>query len=111
VGEKGAKLTGTSSERAAALAEALTPIGEITTRKMFGGNGVFGDGVMFALVDSGGSTFMRVSDETRMHYEAAGSSAHGRMPYYAVPEAVLTDDDQLLEWASKALAVAKAATA
>jgi DNA transformation protein len=109
MGKKGARLTGTATDVAEAVALALTPLGDVTTRKMFGGYGVFGTGVMFAIVDSSGQVFLRVSGATRPRFEAAGSEPHGRMPYYTVPRAVLDADADLVEWAAAALAAATAA--
>ena len=44
---------------------------------MFGWMGIFEDGMMFALVDSG-LLFFRVDDSNRVEFEAAGSSQFGR---------------------------------
>lgn len=109
MGEKGAKHTADSAAMARVLVEALEPLGEVTIKKMFGGNGIFCDGVMFTIVDSQGTPFFRVDDSTRSRYEEAGSDSHGRMPYQSIPEAVLNDDDQLLQWGRAALEVARLA--
>ena len=109
MGEKGAKLTGIAGERAAGLLDDLAPLGEVTSKKMFGGYGVFHDGVMFALVASTGGAYLRASDETSIDFTEVGSSKHSRMPYYAIPEAVSSDTDQLIAWAQRAVDVAHAA--
>lgn len=109
MGEKGAKLTEDSTANAAVLVDAFGPLGEVRSKKMFGGHGIFGDDVMFGIVDSAGRAFLRVDDTTRPQYEAAGSEAHGRMPYQSIPDSVVADDDVLVAWGREALAVAKAA--
>lgn len=111
MGEKGSKRTTEATHAAAALAEVLSELGEVAEKGMFGGYGVFMDGLMFALVDSSGRQFFRVDDTTRPAYEAAGSDKHGRMPYMTIPEDVLADDGRLLEWGRSAHAVAVAARA
>jgi DNA transformation protein len=73
------------------LLDELTPLGDVTTKKMFGGYGVFEDAVMFALVDSSGGAFLRADETTAARFEEAGSEAHGRMPYWRIPHAVLDD--------------------
>ena len=107
MGEKGAKLTGVSTAVAEQLIDALEPLGEITTKKMFGGHGIFGDGVMFVIVDAAGRSFYRVDDTSRDKYETAGSYNHGRMPYQSIPESVLADSDELIAWGREALDVAR----
>lgn len=108
MGKKGSKLTEESVVTAEYLVDSFEPLGEITSKKMFGGHGIFGDGVMFAIVDSAGRSFLRVDDTTREAYESAGSDAHGRMPYQSIPDSIAENDAQLLEWAGQALTVAKA---
>ena len=104
MGQKGAKHT----EAAAAMAEEATttlgPLGDVTTKKMFGGYGIFESGVMFGIVSPEGDLYLRVGDETMPRYEAAGSHKHGRMPYWSVP-----DGADLPALGEEALAVARAA--
>ena len=109
MGDPGARLTGTAVEVVGRLAAELEPLGAITTRKMFGGVGVFTDGTMFAIVHSTGSVAFRVDDTTAERYRAAGSAPHGRMPYWTVPVSVIDDPDELLAWAQEAAVVAKSA--
>jgi len=88
--------------------ELLSPFGEVTSRSMFGGWGLFDQEVMFALI-SGASLYFKVDDTTRATYEAAGSESYGRMPYYEVPGDVLEDPTRLGEWAREAMTVAHSA--
>jgi DNA transformation protein len=109
MGEKGARRNPAGDAAAAALVADLSPLGEISARPMFGGHGVFGDGVMFALVDSTGGCFLRVGPETVAGYDAAGAQAHGRMPYRRIPDRIRRDPDDLLAWARAAQGIARAA--
>ncbi|MCK5429463.1 MAG: TfoX/Sxy family protein, partial [Anaerolineales bacterium] len=52
MGKQGDKLTNSSTQAAEDLQRRLSALGEITTKKMFGGYGIFESGKMFALVDS-----------------------------------------------------------
>jgi DNA transformation protein len=100
------------------LAEQLAPLEGITGRAMFGGYGFWHDGLMFALLDSDSTAYLKVGDSNRSAFQAAGSSqftppmAAGRkpvtMPYYAIPAHVLDDGETLREWARAAIGVAHA---
>lgn len=109
MGEKGARQSTSGAEMAERLLDELAPLGDVSTKKMFGGYGVFVDGVMFALVDSAGGAFLRADAATEARFEAAGSEAHGRMPYWRIPPVVLDDTPSLLDWANEARDVARAA--
>lgn len=106
MGEKGAKQSTASAAMADRLLDELAPLGDVTAKKMFGGHGIFADGVMFALVDSAGTPFLRANAETAAGFEAAGSDPHGKMPYWEIPDGVLADTDSLTAWAEQAHDVA-----
>lgn len=76
----------------------LEPLGEVTSKPMFGGYGVFHEGAMFALI-SGDGLFFKVDDRNRERYTAAGSAQYKPMPYFRVPPDVLAEGTALLEWA------------
>jgi DNA transformation protein len=91
----------------------------IEPRAMFGGYGIYSEGVFFALLSSQGVLYFRVSDANRPDFEKAGSepfmpysrvkSRAGErivMPYYEVPEQVLAKPATLRRWAEKAVAAA-----
>ncbi|NNE54951.1 MAG: TfoX/Sxy family protein [Flavobacteriales bacterium] len=103
MGQKGDKMTSDSVISAELLVEKLAPVGGITSKKMFGGHGIFHDGKMFGIIDSKGKAFFKVSDATKGDYEAAGGEQHSRMPYYSIPVKVFGDDDKLKTWAEKAI--------
>lgn len=109
MGEKGARQTQEGADTAESIVADLAPIGDVSSKKMFGGHGVFCDGVMFALIDSGGTVHLRADESTQGRFTAAGSTKHGRMPYWTVPASVLDSEDDMLDWAKQSLDVARAA--
>jgi DNA transformation protein len=107
MGSKGAKLTSDASISAEDIQNRLAEIGEIRTKKMFSGYGVFEEDKMFALIDSSGRIFFKVDDTNRARFEEAGSEKHARMPYFSVPGEVLDDDELLVEWARLSIRISK----
>ncbi len=95
-------------ERFSAL---CAPLGEVTGKSMFGGLGVFCDGLMFALITRHGELYLKADDENRPKHEQAGLEKYGRMPYYRAPEDALTDWRSLEPWAGAAYLAAKRAPA
>jgi len=106
MGKKGDKQTNASAESAENLQDKLFPLGEIRLKKMFGGHGVFYEETMFSLVDSKGTVFFKVDDSNKHRFEDAGAEKHGRMPYYQVPEQILSNDKTLQEWAKVSVDIA-----
>lgn len=96
--------------------EQLAPLGHITSRSMFGGVGVYANGLFFALIDDD-TLYLKGDDALKLEFEAAGSHAfapfgHDKpMAYWTAPAEALDDQDFLLEWSRKSLEVAaRAAT-
>ncbi|MDA0232916.1 MAG: TfoX/Sxy family protein [Chloroflexi bacterium] len=108
MGRKGAKQTGAASAFRDQVVEALRPLGDVTSRSMFGGFGIFESGDMFAIVDSEAQLYFKADGSTKARYEAAGSKQHRPMPYFEVPADVVEDEASLIEWASEAAQVAHA---
>ncbi|MFC1824238.1 TfoX/Sxy family protein [Thermodesulfobacteriota bacterium] len=106
MGKKGATLIKKATDSCRQTVEALSGSGEITSKKMFGGYGIFEGGVMFALVNSEGELFLKVNDQNINRFEEAGSKKHGKMPYYEVPEQVLKDHALFVEWAQVSIEIA-----
>jgi len=95
--------------------EQLAPAGRVAARAMFGGVGLYLDGLFFALIDDD-TLYFKADDATRARYEQAGSKPFSPFPdrpdqtmaYWQVPAEVLEDPEQLTEWAREALGVALA---
>jgi len=109
VGKKSVKQSPLAKEFAAEMVEALTPVGDVRSRPMFGGYGIFTDGTMFALIDREATLFFRADSSTKSRYEAAGSMQHNPMPYFEVPKNVTDDYSEFIEWAKQAVEVAHSA--
>ena len=107
MGTKGSRYSGDIGEFADDLVGALSSLGDISWKKMFGGAGIFVDGSMFALIDPEARLHLKVDDRNREQFEAAGSNKHARMPYYEVPAEVLGDDASLLAWAQESADIAR----
>ena len=95
------------------LVDLLAPLGPVLYRRMFGGAGLFIDGRMFAIL-ADETLYLKVDDTTRAAFEAAGFApftcvAKTRtitLPYHQMPDEILDDPDDLLDWARKAVAAA-----
>ncbi len=93
--------------------ELLDTLGRITLRPMFGGYGVYCDGLFFAIVIDG-RLYLKVDDETRAHFSAAGSapfvyegrSAPVEMSYWQAPEAAMDSAEDMRPWGRLAIAAA-----
>lgn len=100
---------------AAFLEDALAPIGGITLRRMFGGAGLYSDGIFFAIL-TGDVLYLRTDETGRAAFEAEGMepfryATKARQvtigSYYRAPERLLDDPDELQAWARAAIAIAR----
>ena len=97
------------------LRDQLADFGPFEVKRMFGGSGLFRDGIMFVLINRDGTFHFRVDDNNRPDYVAAGMSQHkGRsgsagMPYFECPPEVMEDAGEFCAWAAKAWDAALAA--
>ena len=94
------------------VVDQLGCIGEVVPKKMFGGAGLYHDGLFFGLIASD-VLYFKVDDENRATYERAGArpfqpygEGSSSMSYYEVPVDVLEDVDRLRTWAQGAVAAA-----
>jgi DNA transformation protein len=94
------------------VVDQLRCIGDVTAKRMFGGVGLYYDGLFFGLI-AGDLLYFKVDDETRDFYQTAkarpfqpyGDESYS-MSYYEVPVDVLEDTDKLRVWAKGAVAAA-----
>ena len=103
MGEKGNKLSQESVLTAELLLDKLSHIGGITSKKMFGGHGIFHEGKMFAIVNSKGQSYLKADDSNRTDFEVFGSHKHSRMPYLSIPQKIFDDPETLVTWAKKSI--------
>ncbi len=96
------------------LLELLAPLGATSARRMFGGWGVYVDGLMAGLVAEE-TFYLKTDAETRAIFEEAGSAPfmfeqRGRVvetSYWSAPEAAMDSPDAMRPWARRALDAAR----
>ena len=94
------------SEFVSYLPELFQGFGPVSTRRMFGGHGVFHDGVMIGLV-ADDTLYLKVDAHTVDRFEALGlaqfqydkGSKTVGMSYYMAPEEAMDDPDEMVPWA------------
>lgn len=93
------------------VTEQLSEFGEIMIKKMFGGAGLYFDGLIFGLVTAKDVFCLKVDETNRADYEERGMTPFGAtetkkgMPYWEVPVEILEDRTELAAWAMKAFEV------
>lgn len=93
------------------MLEQLAPLGALKPKRMFGGVGIYANGLFFAILDDD-TLYLKGDAELKPRFEAAGSHAfdpfgEGKpMAYWSAPADAMDDADLLVEWAHRALAVA-----
>ena len=101
------------------IIEQMVGFGPVTIRAMFGGAGVYREGLMFGLVDDE-VLYLKADETTKAAFvaENLGPFTYGtkggktmEMSYYRVPERCLDDTDEMAAWCRKAFAVALKANA
>lgn len=101
-----------SDEYMTYVIDQLEAVGPVQARRMFGGAGLYLDGLFFALI-ADDVLYFKVDDSNRSDYEDAGMGPFRPFPdkpnimqYYEVPIEVLENRDTLRDWAQKILDVA-----
>jgi DNA transformation protein len=92
----------------------LADLGPVTSRKMFGGVGLYCGNDFFGII-ARNELYLKVDDKTRREYEGLGMHAFkpyrdrpSTMRYWCVPIGVLESAPEVVKWARKAVAVAAA---
>lgn len=97
-----------------AIRDAFSAFGPVQLRRMFGGHGVFRDGLMFAL-EADGTLFLKADEADAQAFRDAGCTQFAyhkgdrdvAMSYWSAPLAALEDPDIMAEWARRAHATAR----
>ena len=93
--------------------ELLGPFGTVRTRRMFGGYGVYLDGLMFAIV-SQDTLYLKADEMNRVEFEQAGCESFGyarkgkraTLNFFRTPEEAMESPELMLPWARTAYAAA-----
>jgi DNA transformation protein and related proteins len=101
------------------IRELFAPFRPVTVKRMFGGAGIWCDGLMFALIFDG-AIYLKVDEASIPDFEREGSRAFvysrakskgrvGRasLSYWRLPERLYDDPDELAVWAARAFAIAE----
>jgi DNA transformation protein len=93
------------------IAELFEGLGAVSIRKLFGGKGIYFDGVIVAIVLRG-ELMLKADEQSAPDFEAAGcrqwtytGSRHGKlvsMPYWSIPDSAFDDPDEMTVWARRA---------
>lgn len=107
-----------SPDYLAYVLEQLAQLPILSSRRMFGGYGLYCDGRFFALI-SRDVLYLRVNDANRADYQSRGMAqfrprSRGRevsMNYFELPADVLEDAEECAAWARRSVAAATPAPA
>ncbi len=101
------------------IRELFAPFGPVTVKRMFGGAGIWSDGLMFGLVFDG-AIYLKVNETSIPDFEREGSrpfvytraKSKGRvgrasLSYWRLPERLYDDPEELAAWANRAHAIAQ----
>ncbi|WP_018239775.1 TfoX/Sxy family protein [Ensifer sp. BR816] len=100
----------------AAIEEMFETLGLITIRRMFGGKGIYCEGIILAL-EVDGEILLKGDAESASELEEAGARQWAydgkgkpvKMPYWSIPEAAYDDPDEMARWVKLAFAAARRA--
>lgn len=101
-----------SPEYRAFAMEQLGRCASVTARSMFGGVGIYADGLFFAVMDDD-RLYLKADDTNRPDFQAAGMGPFAPMgpdkpmQYYELPADLLEDHERLCPWVHKAVDVAR----
>ena len=94
-----------------AIADLFSGLGPVEIRRLFGGKGIYHNGLIVA-IEIRGELMLKADAESAPEFVAAGckqwtytGSRHGKlvsMPYWTVPDGALDDADEMTPWARKA---------
>lgn len=94
--------------------DGLEELGEITSRAMFGGYGIYKDGLIFAITHDN-ELYLKGVGNAAIVFDNAGSEQFSyqgkkglvKMCYWKVPSDIIDDKEKLINWANLAIKSAK----
>ncbi len=100
------------------IRELFEPTGPVSIRRMFGGHGIFRDGLMIAIA-ADDALWLKTDAECRNMFESAGSrpfsfpKSDGSvtvLSYWSLPDEALDDPDAMRHWVHLAESAARRAS-
>jgi DNA transformation protein len=101
------------------ISELFATFGAVTVKRMFGGAGIWSDGLMLA-IEFDGTIYLRVDEASIRDFEREGSKPfvypRAKIPerigrasqsFWRLPERLYDDPDELAVWARRSLAIAQ----
>ena len=99
------------------IVELFAPFRHVALKRMFGGAGLYADGLMFGLVFDG-VIYLRIDEASLPDFEREGSApfvyplakrrpGHASQRFWRLPDRLYDDPDELAVWAGRALAIAE----
>lgn len=101
------------------IRDQLAGFGPVAIRNMFGGAGIYADGVMFAIL-ANDVLYLKADESSARAFAAEGMSpftyrragkAPVAMSYWEAPPRLLEEPDELVQWVREAYRIACAANA
>ena len=104
---------GMSADLIEHLSDLFAPLGTLTARAMFGGHGLYLDGLLVGVLIED-AVYLKADAQTQADFEAAGCApyvyAMGDKPltlsYWSVPEAAMDSPQAMQPWARRAVEAA-----
>ena len=102
-----------SEEEIGFALDLFSGLGPITTRRMFGGLGIYLDGAIFAVMMSDGRIMLKGQGDMQARFDAMGmerwtyqrdGKPPAAMPYWALPDSALDDAGEAVDLARAAIA-------
>jgi DNA transformation protein len=95
------------------VVELMQAIGPVRAKAMFGGYGIFLEGLMFGLI-ADSVLYLKADKKTENEFKAKGlepftyikKGKEFKMSYYQAPEETLEDEEEMKSWAAKAYSTA-----
>ena len=82
----------------------FSELGNISTRKMFGGMCLYLDGNVFALMSSDGQLYLKTKGDLVTELSDGGATRFHSMPYWSIPDAALDDPSEACTLARRTIA-------
>ena len=100
-----------SDEKLLSRVRTLLKSYDAQSRKMFGGIGIFSEQIMFSMIYDG-VLYLRSTEDiaTLFSYDSVQfqhPSSGSKMPYWSVPEEIINNETEFIDWAESAFNLAK----